>query len=100
MAELKEKIEQIGEQIEEVSELFYQQKNGEGYTQLEKIIVGVAQVIETAYAVYQGDDAVTAKIQKLTATLQETMEAMEDKDTILLADMLKYEVLEQLETLK
>lgn len=100
MAELKEQIEQIGVQIEEVSELFYQQKNQEGYTKLEKVIVGVAQVIETAYAAYQGDEAVIAKIQKLTATLQETMEAMEEKDTVLLADMLKYEVLEQLETLK
>lgn len=100
MAELREQIEQTGEQIEAVSELFYQQKNKEGYAQLEKIIVGVAQVVEMAYAAYQGDEAVTAKIQKLTATLQETMEAMEDKDTILLADMLKYELLEQLETLK
>lgn len=98
MAELKEQIQQIEQQIETVSELFYQQKNSEGYSQLEDIIVNVAKVVESVYAANPDDAAVMEKINKLTSVLQETMESMEDKDTILLADMLKYEILEVLQT--
>ncbi|MCH5267644.1 MAG: hypothetical protein J1E62_04790 [Lachnospiraceae bacterium] len=99
MAELKEQIQQIEQQIETVSELFYQQKNAEGYSQLESIIVNVAKVVETVYTANPDDAAVMEKINKLTSVLQETMESMEDKDTILLADMLKYELPEVLQSL-
>lgn len=99
MAELKEQIQQIEQQIDVVSELFYQQKTTEGYNQLEGIIVNVANVIDAVYASKPDDAAAMEKINKLTAVLQETMQAMQEKDTILLADMLKYEILEQLQSL-
>lgn len=99
MAELKEQIEQIEQQIDNVSELFYQQKNQAAYNQLEDIIINVAKVIETVYAQNPDNPDVMEKINKLTLTLRETMEAMENKDTILLADMLKYEILEVLQTI-
>lgn len=99
MAELKEQIQQLEQQIDTVSELFYQQKDSEGYSQLDAVVVNVAKVIETVYTANPGDEAAIEKIDKLTTVLHETMGAMEDKDTILLADMLKYEILEVLQSL-
>lgn len=76
------------EELEQVTELFYQQKSKEGYEKLQELLADISLYVSGVE-----DDA---KQQELLETLTEALDAMEQRDTTLLADILKYELLEKL----
>lgn len=74
--------------ISETSELLYQQKITEGYEKLNQVIQELTTYVTQITDVEQQNE--------LLVTLKETLSAMEEKDTTLLADLLQYELIEKL----
>lgn len=99
MENIKQQIEQNIEEVDAVVELFYQQKTQEAYSQLDSVLGKLMAVIEMVAAYQQEHTEVEIDITGLTDALKEALSAMEERDAILMADVLKYEVIEKLEAL-
>lgn len=99
MEQIKQQIQQNISEIDGVVELFYQQKTQEAYGQLDQVLGKLMAVIEAAVTYQQEHTEVEIDINGLTEALKEALAAMEEKDAILMADVLKYEVIEKLEAL-
>ena len=99
MEEIRQQIEQNISEIDTVVEMFYQQKTQEAYGQLDLVLGKLMATIETAVVYQQKHTEVKIDITGLTEALKEALSAMEEKDAILMADVLKYEVIEKLEAM-
>ncbi len=97
MLEIKKEIQEVNKKIDEIVELFYQQKNEEAYGKLNIALADFIYIIEMIQK--QGDEKAQENAGDLNDALKQALEAMEQKDNILLADILKYEVMEKLEDL-
>lgn len=89
-------MEGLKEKIELTADLFYKQKNSEGYQSLVSVIDDLMVLISELKTV-QDNEEFHAFHQVLTEKLQEITEAMLQKDTILIADMIKYDIIELLD---
>jgi len=81
--------------IEKVTDLFYKQKNTEGYAELNSTLLNITTAIDQLFEYKLENNSITIDENKLISNLTEAMHAMEEKDTILLADILQYEIMEQ-----
>ena len=97
MENIKQQIEQNIEAVDAVVELFYQQKTQEADGQLDLVLGKLMETIEKAVVYQQEHTEVKIDITGITEALKEALSAMEEKDAILMADVLKYEVIEKLE---
>jgi hypothetical protein len=97
MASLKEQLEQNMTEIEKVVEMFYQQKTQEAYLRLDTVLADFSAVIEQLFAYQQEHPESEIDAACLLDALKEALSAMEERDAILVADVLKYELLEKLE---
>ncbi len=100
MENIKQQIEQNIAEIDAVVELFYQQKTQEAYGQLDQILGKLMETIEGIMASQLEQAEEQIDISALTEALKEALSAVEEKDAILMADVLKYEVIEKLEEIK
>ncbi len=99
MDNMKELVGQTITAIEEVVKMFYQQRTQEAYTQLDLVLGKLLSTIETVMAYQQEHTEIEIDIDGLTDALKEALSAMEEKDAILVADVLQYEVIEKLEAI-
>lgn len=99
MEEIRKQIEQNISEIDAVVEMFYQQKTQEAYGRLDFVLGKLMATIETAVKYQQEHTEVKIDINGLTEALKEALSAMEERDAILMADVLKYEVIEKLEAM-
>ena len=97
MQNIKEKLKNTLTEVEEVVELFYQQKNKEAYLKMNDVISSLVDTINTLYIYKTEDDTFEFNENMLKNALTETLSALEAGDTILLADILRYEIIEQFE---
>lgn len=97
MEKIRQQIEQNISEIDAVVEMFYQQKTQEAYGQLDQVLGKLMATIEMVVVYQQEHTEVEIDINSLTEALKEVLSAMEEKDAILMADVLKYEVIEKLE---
>lgn len=88
----------LEEKIDLASDLFYKQKNAEGYQLLVGVIDGLMAITSDLKAAEQ-NECMLAFQRKFAERLQEITEAMLQKDTILIADMMKYDIMELLDEL-
>lgn len=84
----KERIDKIVDLISNVADLFYQDKIHEGYDNLEKLLGELSLTVEILYQ----EGILSAEDTSILDILKEIMSAMEQKDTLLIADMLEYEL--------
>lgn len=84
----KEIIDKIVDLISNVADLFYQDKLHEGYVRLEELLGELSLTVENLYQV----GILSAEDTSILDILKEIMCAMEQKDTLLIADMLEYEL--------
>lgn len=96
MEKLKEIIINIIEAIEITTNLFYQQKNQEGFTELEGIIYLLNNMTNRVSELELEGNHVNIDIIKTNQILTDAMNALENLDTILLSDILNYELKEML----
>lgn len=87
----EEIIQNINNNIERVTDLFYKQKHQEGYVEFITLIDDIFELLN-AVASSNTEEECKALDQKLRGTLMEAMEALTKKDHILLADILKYDI--------
>lgn len=91
MKYIKDIIINTKNDIEQVSEMFYQGKNQDGFGKLIEVIDSITNIvtlIEKSTVEYQ----VGNETQALETSLKEATEAMINKDTVLLADILRYDI--------
>jgi hypothetical protein len=96
MDELYAALEAVIHSIETVTELFYTQKETEGYDQLNKTIDGISKSMELLLEDFEGEQVPDSYLEIINY-LQEAFSAIEARDTILLADILQYEIKERFE---
>lgn len=92
---LAQRIGKLINTIEETNILFYQQKNGEAYQKLLIIIDDLLVIVDT---INNGISNHTYNLTdiSLNGILEEVIRALEEKDPVLVADILQYELTEQL----
>lgn len=96
MESLKEIIKNVIDGIEVTTNLFYQQKNQEGFTELEGIIYLLNNMTNRVSELELEGNHVNIDIVKVNQILTDAMNALENLDTILLSDILNYELKEVL----
>lgn len=93
-------IDKITEQIEEVSDLFYQHKDHEGYVKLNDTISYLLELAEQLKKLVAEQPQLCLNEQEFLSVLNEALTALEEKDTVLLSDILQYDLTEQLDAMK
>lgn len=84
MAELGLLARNIVDNINKTSELYYQSKESEGNKSMQELIVNLTGFVDSV-----NDECV---INDILDKLKEALQAMEDRDYVYLADLLKYEI--------
>lgn len=96
MTNLKKKLRNIIELISELTNIFYQQDNEKGYQKLDIFLEEMTIVVDNLFQYKENHKEFILDDAKLISNFTEAMNALEQKDTVLLADILQYEILEQL----
>lgn len=99
MENMKQQVEQNISEIDAVVELFYQQKTQEAYNQLDSVLGNFMTIVGGLMQYQQEQENVDIDVNVLTEALKEALSAMEERDAILVADVLKYELIEKLEAI-
>lgn len=95
LLEKKEFIVDIIKDIDVVTDLFYQDKENQGYHELTLLLTKLNSFIE--FLISEKDTIEKTRQDKLLRVMMQAMNAMEEKDIVLLSDVLQYELKEQLE---
>ena len=85
------------EEIEEITELFYQEKKDEAFGRLDKAIGNMMTVIDGLFSYKAANADFELDEEKLTNILKDAMNALQDGDVVLLADILQYDYLEYMQ---
>lgn len=99
MSQQKELIKKSIKDIEEVVDLFYQQKLQEALNKFESVLGGMMTAIDTLFTYKSENSGFALDETKLTNTLKDAMGALENGDMVLLADILQYDYLEYMQEL-
>jgi hypothetical protein len=94
MNNLQTKVKQVINEINEITDLLYQQKLQEGYVILNRSLGNIMIIMEDIYQLRQIRE-LPFDDNSMIDKLKSAMEAMEKKDSVLLADILIYEIAEQ-----
>lgn len=100
MSQIRKNIRDVIDIIQSTTELFYQQKTAEGYAAMDQTIGAIGQVVESLHQYKQTEEGFDFDEARVAASLTEALEAMEQKDTVLLADVLEYDFVEYLKELE
>lgn len=95
MENLKENINVLLQELDHTTELFYQQKLQEAYDELQGVITHMMDAVNQIFLWKQEHPEFSLDEDGLAGALKETLSVMEEQDTVLIADVLKYEVMEK-----
>ncbi|MGB8454209.1 MAG: hypothetical protein WCD89_17995 [Anaerocolumna sp.] len=95
MSNLQIQVNQVINEINDITELLYQQKAKEGYALLNNTIGKIMNIIDSIYQL-RIEREILFDDNRMINNLKTAMEAMEKKDNVMLADILSYEIAEQL----
>lgn len=99
MSQQKELVKKSVSDVEEVIELFYQQKLQEALNKFESVLGGMMTAIDTLFTYKAENREFKLDEIKITNTLKDAMGALEAGDMVLLADILQYDYLEYMQEL-
>ena len=100
MSRQKEIIESTLEDIKDTVDLFYQQKDAEALKKFEIVIGGMMNSMDALVEYRNDNESFEFDEQRISNTLTEAMNALQDGDLVLLADILQYDFLEYMQELK
>jgi|GEM_PF-621489 hypothetical protein len=89
-------VNQLLVEISDTTDYFYQQKIGEAYKKLDPLIGHIMTVVDKLFA-YKETYSLMFDEDSLVNSLAKSMKAVEEKDSVLLADILSLELAGQLE---
>lgn len=91
-----EMIDEIIEMIDNVSDMFYKQRESQGYDMLNQLIGKLVNLTQSL-----GDRAENKEYNdKLIQCLSQALAALEEKDSVLLSDILSYDLVDLLKEIK
>jgi hypothetical protein len=88
----KKEIAEIIKKIEQTTEAFYQQRNEEGYKNLESLLNSMSVLFKQISTYKSEGIELDIDEARLNNILNDAMNALERADNILLSDILKYEL--------
>jgi len=91
MSQIKAAIIDTISSIEQTTTYFYQQKNQEGFSLLNDLMNKLIQATNIILT-YKSDQMAAIREVEWNTLLVNAMKAMEEKDTILLSDILIYDI--------
>lgn len=97
MGNLKEAITMLADGIARTTELFYTQKEAEGYMSFGELLAPLSGIMDQLFLLQSTTGKPEFEQQELLRIFSEAMQAMEARDAILLADILQYDFLDKLE---
>lgn len=97
MEDIKKHIKINVQGIDNVTDMFYQQKEKEAYLLLDDVLKDMMSLVEELLICQKSEKNQTYDIEGLTVVLKEALSALERRDSILVADILKYEIKKKLE---
>lgn len=97
MERVKEMLKKMMESIKEIAELLYQQKSIEAYHKLDGVLGYFIELVDTIYIYKKSNNLDVESTEKLADMFKEALVAMEECDFVLLADILQYEIFENLQ---
>lgn len=99
MSQQKESVQKSVKEVEEVIDLFYQQKLQEALNKFESVLGNMMIAIDALFTYKAENKEFQFDEIKLTNTLKDAMRALEEGDMVLLADILQYDYLEYMQEL-
>lgn len=99
MPELKDMLRVAINDVKSTTDLFYQQKEHDAYVKFNTTIESISSVVEKLFIMYNETAFPEFSQENLMLNLNNAMNAMQEKDAILLADILQYDLLEQFENI-
>lgn len=96
---VKIEIEQLLDEMTEVSDLFYKQQNAEANDKLILVLNHIEIIVNDLRNMNDNNDTLLYDEPKINSILYTAMTAIENKDYILLADLINYELKEQFEAI-
>ena len=96
MSAVNEGILELKTKTERLADCFYQQKSQEGY----QVLVLIIDDLSALSVILEGNRENTAIAElytELSEKLQEVMTAMVEKDTVLIADIMRYDMIDILD---
>lgn len=97
MESLKETLKKITNEIHKISDLIYQQKLLEAFQQFSILLNELTIITDQVFALHNRGELEGFDENLYLKTLTEAMSALESRDDVLLADVLNYDLLEQIE---
>lgn len=94
MNDEKNKIIETLDRIENVTELFYQENGAEAFDEFLNLLDDIAQMIDIMSKYSEENTAFEFDDKKVYDILKQIMEALEDRDEVMLADILQYDFAE------
>ncbi|MCI8306452.1 MAG: hypothetical protein HFH14_00240 [Lachnospiraceae bacterium] len=90
-------IEKVSDLVKAISELFYQQKNQEALAAMPSLLDGIMNL---SGMISEKEGITEENKQELVKVMGDSLMAMENKDYVLLADILQYDMIETLDRYK
>lgn len=99
MGRQKEIIDSTIDDIKDTVDLFYQQKDAEALKKFETVIGGMMNSMDALVEYRNENEEFEFDEMRISSTLTEAMNALQDGDLVLLADILQYDFLEYMQEL-
>lgn len=96
MYNIKKNIWELEKKIEEVTECFYQQRENEGYHNFELVFPDLIRVVDQVALLEKEQKITKAEFDLISTYLSNALQALEEKDVILLSDIMRYDLIEVL----
>ena len=90
-------IDKVSDLVKAISELFYQQKNQEALSAMPSLLDGIMNL---SSMLAEKEGITEESRQELVKVMGDSLMAMENKDYVLLADILQYDMIETLDRYK
>lgn len=99
MTDIKKNIQERIQSMDAIAELFYQQQDGKGMEELNAELPRLVTAIDEMYLYKQEHEDMLFDDTQINEALQQMLSSMEEKDYILLADVIKYEMIEKFQAI-
>lgn len=96
---IRDMISEVITLLQTISDNFYQRQDKEAYSKLDTVIEKLSALMEQLLTDYQSNPQVVASCNQMLSSFAEALQALQIKDTILLADILTFEIKERLNLL-
>lgn len=97
---IKNNIVDLCNSLEKLTVLFYQRNNDEGMKELNPILNQIFNVTEELTYLKTQNEKLTIDINKINECLNSALNALQQKDTIMFSDVLRFELMPELEDIK